>query len=580
MSLSSLLLCLSLGALAKYGAGSEWCYTGCAHTPNHWNEISGSFCGNKRQSPIDIVTSHVQTDHNLVNFTFVNFSSPHVLNTIENNGHTVKCTLKENEVEVSGGGLKDTYSTMQFHFHWGDTQHHPGSEHLIDGHRYPMEMHIVSLKKGLTVSEAIVDPEGIAVLGFFINATDDDDMSGPWSNLTSYLMDTKEPKVNITHNISISDLIGNVDLTKFYRYMGSLTTPLCNEVVVWTIFQEPININKNLIQKFVTETRLTNVYRPAQSLNGRHVSASPATPLPPSHPWCYDDHCELNPSHWHLLPQSYCGAERQSPINIETKSAVTDLHLDSFTFTKFDDKHAITSITNTGHSVKCVLKEDMVEVSGGGLGYVYSTIQFHFHWGTVSHDSVGSEHTVNSKRYPMEMHIVNKRKDLTLQEAIQTPDGLAVLGFFIEAPGASRSSGGSEHHGTSTPSTPTSDMDAWYKLTSYLSEIQNTSSTVEVTKEISINDLLGNVNRGAYFRYNGSLTTPTCNEAVVWTVFKESVKVEQNLMMMFPTHTKNQNVFRPTQSLHGRTIYTTAASAVPGPIIPFLLLACLCHFFV
>eukprot|EP00064_Thunnus_orientalis_P014515 superscaffoldBa00002534_g14561 len=390
MSLSSLLLCLSLGALAKYGAGSEWCYTGCAHTPNHWNEISGSFCGNKRQSPIDIVTSHVQTDHNLVNFTFVNFSSPHVLNTIENNGHTVKCTLKENEVEVSGGGLKDTYSTMQFHFHWGDTQHHPGSEHLIDGHRYPMEMHIVSLKKGLTVSEAIVDPEGIAVLGFFIN---------------------------VIH--------------------GAM-----------------------------------------------------------------------------MITVSYCGAERQSPINIETKSAVTDLHLDSFTFTKFDDKHAITSITNTGHSVKCVLKEDMVEVSGGGLGYVYSTIQFHFHWGTVSHDSVGSEHTVNSKRYPMEMHIVNKRKDLTLQEAIQTPDGLAVLGFFIE---------------TSTPSTPTSDMDAWYKLTSYLSEIQNTSSTVEVTKEISINDLLGNVNRGAYFRYNGSLTTPTCNEAVVWTVFKESVKVEQNL---------------------------------------------------
>lgn len=30
------------------------------------------------------------------------------------------------------------------------------------------------------------------------------------------------------------------------------------------------------------------------------------------------------------------------------------------------------------------------------------------------------------------MHIVNKRKDLTLGEALQTPDGLAVLGFFIE----------------------------------------------------------------------------------------------------------------------------------------------------
>lgn len=30
------------------------------------------------------------------------------------------------------------------------------------------------------------------------------------------------------------------------------------------------------------------------------------------------------------------------------------------------------------------------------------------------------------------MHIVNKRKDLTLEDAIKTPNGLAVLGFFIE----------------------------------------------------------------------------------------------------------------------------------------------------
>lgn len=31
-----------------------------------------------------------------------------------------------------------------------------------------------------------------------------------------------------------------------------------------------------------------------------------------------------------------------------------------------------------------------------------------------------------------QMHIVNKRKDLNLTDAIKTPDGLAVLGFLIE----------------------------------------------------------------------------------------------------------------------------------------------------
>ena len=55
-------------------------------------------------------------------------------------------------------------------------------------------------------------------------------------------------------------------------------------------------------------------------------------------------------------------------------------------------------------------------------------------------------------------------------------------------------------------------------------------SEAEVTEEISIDDLLGKVDRTQYYRYNGSLTTPSCNEAVVWTVFKESIKINKNLV--------------------------------------------------
>ncbi|XP_069547695.1 uncharacterized protein [Brachyistius frenatus] len=580
MYLPAFLLCLSLGSLAKCAAANEWCYFGCSYSPTQWKDISGSFCGEKRQSPIDIVTSHVVSDPHLCNFSFVNFSSQHVIKSITNNGHTVKLKLEENQVEVSGGGLNGTYSSLQFHFHWGDTAYHPGSEHTIDKYRYPMEMHIVSVRKGLTVQEATTLSDGIAALGFFINGKEDGNMTEPWRILTSYLSNVTDNEVKINHTISIDDLIGNVDLTKFYRYMGSLTTPYCNETVVWTVFQEPITIHKDLIELFPIKTDLINIYRPTQELNERQVYASPATPLPPSPPWCYDDHCEYSPSNWHLLPHSFCGGERQSPINIEEKKVVMDQHLHAFTFTKFDDKHAINYMTNTGHSVKCVLKDDMVEISGGGLGYVYSTLQFHFHWGSTSQDSEGSEHTVDSKRYPMEMHIVSKRKDLTLDEAIKSPDGLAVLGFFIEPmPDTKSSSGISENNTTHLTSSPASDMDAWKKLTNYLSAIQNISSKVEVTEELSIDDLLGNVNRKAYYRYNGSLTTPSCNEAVVWTVFKESVKVDQNLMMMFPSWAGHQHVFRPTQSLHSRTIYTSSASISPGPVSLFLLLVCLCGIF-
>lgn len=59
---------------------------------------------------------------------------------------------------------------------------------------------------------------------------------------------------------------------------------------------------------------------------------------------------DYSPLNWHTLPQSHCGKKSQSPINIETKEAMTDKHLNNFTFTKFDDKHTIKYITNTGHS--------------------------------------------------------------------------------------------------------------------------------------------------------------------------------------------------------------------------------------
>lgn len=54
-------------------------------------------------------------------------------------------------------------------------------------------------------------------------------------------------------------------------------------------------------------------------------------------------------------------------------------------------------------AVNCVLVENMVEIDGGGLNHQYSALNFHFHWGSSSDYSVGSEHTVNSKRYPMEV---------------------------------------------------------------------------------------------------------------------------------------------------------------------------------
>ena len=51
----------------------------------------------------------------------------------------VKVTLANST--VTGGGLPDnTYESLQFHLHWGNGTTAGGSEHTVDGKRYPMEV--------------------------------------------------------------------------------------------------------------------------------------------------------------------------------------------------------------------------------------------------------------------------------------------------------------------------------------------------------------------------------------------------------------------------------------------------------
>lgn len=45
----------------------------------------------------------------------------------------------------------------------------------------------------------------------------------------------------------MDDLLPGVDRTKYYRYLGSLTTPNCDEGVIWTIFEDPIKVSQDLV---------------------------------------------------------------------------------------------------------------------------------------------------------------------------------------------------------------------------------------------------------------------------------------------------------------------------------------------
>ncbi|XP_075703717.1 carbonic anhydrase 4-like [Rhinoderma darwinii] len=194
---------------------------------------------------------------------------------------TVEIAISDG-VSITGGGLSSPYSATAFHFHWGTGT--LGSEHRLTSRQYPMEMHVVHTKGGMKLSEAKQDPNGIAVLGFFIDVMD----SANKSQLTvlSELLDkvsTPGTSLQLNSSLSLDDLLGDVNLTTYYRYKGSLTTPTCDEVVIWTVFKNPITVPSTVVKAFASAVKhnisgnfeiLQNNFRPPQPLNGRRVQAS------------------------------------------------------------------------------------------------------------------------------------------------------------------------------------------------------------------------------------------------------------------------------------------------------------------
>ncbi|XP_036427677.1 carbonic anhydrase 4-like [Colossoma macropomum] len=291
--LVTLLAACLLPTVLSEGSTVAWCYHLPSCNDTTWPHTVAHQCNGTRQSPINIVTADVQADSSLTAFSFSGFNDSSALVQMENaDGKSVKVSLDDSKMSVSGGGLQGHYKSTQFHLHWGNGSSSAGSEHTVNGKRYPMELHIVNMKSTLpNTTVALEDPTGLAVLGFFIEATSDSGKPESWKNLTSFLssVPNKGDVVDIMDQISMDSLLEGVDRTKYYRYLGSLTTPSCDEAVVWTVFKDPIKVSQDLINLFSTtmyinttaQSLITSNFRGAQELNGRVVTSQPSSATTP-----------------------------------------------------------------------------------------------------------------------------------------------------------------------------------------------------------------------------------------------------------------------------------------------------------
>ncbi|KAL1789266.1 carbonic anhydrase 15 [Sigmodon hispidus] len=300
-ALGFLFCSLTMQPVAGTDPKGTWCYDSqdpkCG--PTHWKDLAPA-CGGPAQSPINIDLSLVQRDYTLEHFIFQGYdSAPLDPWTLENDGHTV--LLRVNSCQqscpvIQGAGLPSPgYRLLQLHFHWGSPGH-KGSEHSLDEKRGSMEMHMVHMNtKYQSMREAQGHRDGLAVLAVLLMEEDRDNTN--FSAIVSGLKNLSSPgvSVNLTSTFPLASLLPSAaGLLRYYRYSGSLTTPGCEPVVLWTVFENTVPIGRAQVAQFQATPQigppglhprpLMDNFRPQQPLGGRRISASPGASIRSSVP--------------------------------------------------------------------------------------------------------------------------------------------------------------------------------------------------------------------------------------------------------------------------------------------------------
>lgn len=209
------------------------------------------------------------------------------------------------------------------------------------------------------------------------------------------------------------------------------------------------------------------------------------------------------PVHWGDLDAASraCGiGSQQSPIDIE-ESVRAELPA-----LKVNWAGTAETIVNNGHTIQLNAAPGSTITLGDNE---YEQLQFHFHR--------PSEHLINGKSYPMEVHFVHGN----------AAGNLAVVGVLMEAGGTNA---------------------AFNKIVSTMPKQAGGQGKADAG--IDPHKLLPE--KLTYYRYAGSLTTPPCSEIVEWLLLTEPVKVsEADIAAFAKLYAMNA---RPAQKAHRRTV--------------------------
>jgi len=229
------------------------------------------------------------------------------------------------------------------------------------------------------------------------------------------------------------------------------------------------------------------------------------------------------PENWGSLQPDFflCGSgRRQSPININTATIVRGVDVPL----QLDHLHPI-QIVNTGNTLRFNMEDgSALKIDAPTRTVSYNAVQMHMHH--------MSEHTIDGKRYDIEIHFVYQNP---------VTKSLAVLAVLV------------------TEGSPNPAFDV-----KFLEKIIPRGNEVQADKPLG-----STVNANAlfpkdrsYWYYQGSLTTPPCSEGVEWFVFRNAITMsrqQMNLLVkglsrMRYASESGRMTYRPALPLYDRVV--------------------------
>ena len=228
------------GTAASGKVRGDWSYSGDTG-PEHWASLKPEFsqCGKgQRQSPIDIHDG-IPVELDPIAFDY----RPTAFRVIDN-GHTVQVNLAPgNRITVNGR----RHELVQFHFH-------RPSEERLNGKQFDMVMHLEHK-----------DIEGkLAVIAILISEGKGHPLvQQVWNNLPLEKF-TEQPGLA---TIDLNQILP--EQRQYVTYMGSQTTPPCQEGVLWMVLKQPVTAST---EQMATFARLHPMNaRPVQPTAGRLI---------------------------------------------------------------------------------------------------------------------------------------------------------------------------------------------------------------------------------------------------------------------------------------------------------------------